>query len=127
MKNLEVETAVNDLFAVLIHPSNDQVDLVYYTIDPQMYSCNGHLMVIISPQVVGAASHEDIEEVIEMIRLSFYSFNVAFELQVKQYFHNIVYQALLNCIRVSLNMIKKRTCSRVGAGTVFQYRHGIRR
>jgi dynein heavy chain len=40
--------------------------------------------------------------------------------EVSVYFNNMIYQALLNCIRVSLNLIKKRTCSRFGAGVLFQ-------
>jgi dynein heavy chain len=40
--------------------------------------------------------------------------------EVSAYFNNMIYQALLNCIRVSLNLIKKRTCSRFGAGVLFQ-------
>ena len=30
----------------------------------------------------------------------------------------MTYQALLNCVKVSLNLIKKRACSRVSAGLI---------
>lgn len=36
--------------------------------------------------------------------------------EVISYFNHMTYQALLNCIRVSLNLIKKRACSRPGLG-----------
>ena len=38
---------------------------------------------------------------------------------VKHHFNSLSYQALLNCVRVSLNLIKKRTCSRIGANILF--------
>ena len=38
---------------------------------------------------------------------------------VSEHFNTMGYQALLNSVRVSLNMIKKRTCSRIGANVIF--------
>jgi len=38
---------------------------------------------------------------------------------VKHHFNNLVYQSLLNCVRVSLNLVKKRACSRIGANILF--------
>ena len=39
---------------------------------------------------------------------------------MQNHFSSLTYQALLNCVKVSLNLIKKRACSRVGAGILFK-------
>jgi dynein heavy chain len=39
---------------------------------------------------------------------------------MQNHFSSLTYQALLNCVKVSLNMIKKRACSRLGAGILFK-------
>jgi dynein heavy chain, axonemal len=38
---------------------------------------------------------------------------------VFRHFNSMTYQALLNCVKVSLNYVKKRTCSRIGANVLF--------
>ena len=73
-KNIEVETAVQDLFGLL---SNNALDA--------------------SVQPIPASEIKEVND----------------------HFNNMSYQALLNCVRVSLNMIKKRTCSRIGANVIF--------
>lgn len=76
-KDLEVETAVMDLFNLLGS----------YPLDPS----------------VASVSREDIDE-------------------VEKHFVSLTYQALLNCTRTSLDLIKKRTCSRSGTGILFVQR-----
>ena len=40
--------------------------------------------------------------------------------ELKAHFASLTYQALLNSVKVSLNMIKKRACVRLGAGILFK-------
>ena len=40
--------------------------------------------------------------------------------EVTNYFNSITYQALLNCIRNSLNLVKKRACSRPGLASLMK-------
>jgi len=41
-------------------------------------------------------------------------------IDMQNHFSSLTYQALLNCVKVSLNMVKKRACSRLGAGILFK-------
>ena len=40
--------------------------------------------------------------------------------EMQNHFSSLTYQALLNCVKVSLNLVKKRACSRMGAGILFK-------
>ena len=41
-------------------------------------------------------------------------------IEMQNHFSSLTYQALLNCVKVSLNLVKKRACSRLGAGILFK-------